>query len=128
MLSFYHPRWHGWNRVTGGLDGHDALLARWQRALASETILAVTLEPVAVERYGNFAAVFYVSRETVKPAPRAAAATADSAQRAQPSIVSIRWAEYLVRERGRWLSVGYSGVPCSETEPSGSACRPPAMR
>ena len=26
MLSLYHPRFHGWNRVTGRLDGHDALL------------------------------------------------------------------------------------------------------
>jgi hypothetical protein len=128
MLSFYHPRFHAWNRISGGLDGHDALLTRWRRALASETILAVTLEPVAVERDGDFAAAFYVSRETVKPTPGAAAATADTAQHAQPSVVAIRWAEYLVRERGRWVSVGYSGVPCSEAEPTDSACHPPAAR
>src|SRR5689334_21273668 len=111
MLSFYHPRFHAWNRLSGGLDAHDAMVTRWRRALESETILAVALKPVAVERYGDFASVFYVSRETVKPLPGAGAAPPDTGQRARPSVVAIRWAEYLVRERGRWLSVGYSGVP-----------------
>ena len=78
---------------------------------------------VRSERYGDFAAVFYVSHETVKPMP---AATADSAQHTQPSVIAIRWAEYLVRDRGRWVSVGYSGVPCSEAEPADSPCHPAA--
>ena len=66
MLILYHSRFHAWNRVTGRLDGHDAMLARWKTALQSEKILAVNLQPIAVEVYGEFAAVFYVSRETVK--------------------------------------------------------------
>ncbi len=74
MLSLYHPRFHSWNRVSGALDGHDSLLARWRRALQSETIVAVRLDPIVVERYGDFAAAYYVSHETVRMAPTAPAA------------------------------------------------------
>src|ERR1051325_393881 len=49
MLALYHPRFHGWNRVTGRLDSHDALLPRWRNALQSERILDVKLELISIE-------------------------------------------------------------------------------
>jgi uncharacterized protein (TIGR02246 family) len=121
MLRLYHPRFHAWNRVSGRLDGHDSLLTRWRSALQSESILAVKLEPVVVEVFGDVAAAYYVSRETVKPAPAAPARPSAT----DSTTVSIRWSDYLVREDGRWLFVGYSGTPCSQAEPPGSVCRGP---
>ena len=118
MLILYHSRFHAWNRVTGRLDGHDAMLARWKTALQSEKILAVNLQPIAVEVYGEFAAVFYVSRETVK-----VTSGAGNEEGGLPNVVAIRWSDYLVREKGRWLFVGYNGVPCSQSEPADSPCR-----
>ena len=123
MLALYHPRFHAWNRVSGRLDGHDALLARWTSALKSESILDVKLEPIAVELYEKFAAVFYVSRETVKQIPVTTGAETVSAAGTEPTVVTIRWSDYLVKDGGRWLFVGYSGLPCSQSEPVGSACR-----
>ena len=123
MLRLYHPRFHTWNRVSGALDGRDSLLARWRRALQSETILAVRLEPIAVERYGDFATAFYVSRDTVRVTSTAVPPAARGALPPEPSVVTIRWSDYLVRDGGRWLFVGYGGVPCSPSEAPGSACR-----
>jgi ketosteroid isomerase-like protein len=100
MLALYHPRFHAWNRVSGRLDGHDA-----------------------VELYEKFAAVFYVSRETVKQIPVTTGAETVSAAGTEPTVVTIRWSDYLVKDGGRWLFVGYSGLPCSQSEPVGSACR-----
>jgi hypothetical protein len=123
MVALYHPRFHAWNRVSGRLDAHDALLARWRDALQSERILDVKLEPIAVELYGEFAAAFYVSRETVKQISATARTDAGSAAGAEPTVVTIRWSDYLVKDGGRWLFIGYGGSPCSQSEPAGSPCR-----
>lgn len=96
---------HAWNRVTGRLDGHDAMLARWETALQSEKILAVNLQPIAVEVYGEFAAVFYVSRETVK-----VTSGAGNEEGGLPNVVAIRWSDYLVREKAAgfsWATTAY---------------------
>ena len=94
MLILYHSRFHAWNRVTGRLDGHDAMLARWKTALQSEKILAVNLQPIAVEVYGEFAAVFYVSRETVK-----VTSGASNEEGGLPNVVAIRWRPLGQRKR-----------------------------
>lgn len=124
MLTLYHPQFHAWNRVSGRLDDHAALLTRWTNALNSEKIVDVKLEPITVELYGDFAAAFYVSRETVKQMP--ATGTGEQGRTvAEPTVVTIRWSDYLVKVRGRWLFIGYSGLACSQSEPAGSACRGP---
>ena len=128
MLGLYHRRFHAWNRVTGRLDGHDAMVGRWKSALETERILAVKLEPTAVEVFGDFAAAYYVSRETVQQLSAATAPADTSARNAGPTVVSIRWSDYLVREGGRWLFVGYGGVPCSQSEAAGSVCRSPEKK
>ena len=125
MLSLYHPRFHAWNRATGRLDGHDSMRARWMAALQTETIVDVKLEPIALELYGDFATVFYVSRETVKTIPSASAVAPGSAASGEPTVVTIRWTDYLIRDGGRWLFVSYGGVPCSPSEPASSLCRTP---
>jgi hypothetical protein len=126
MLELYHPRFHSWNRVTGRLDGHEALLARWRRALESERVLDIKLEPIAVEVFGDFATAHYVSRETIRELPGAPTPGANRVPSAEPIVVSIRWSDYLVREGGGWLFVGYAGVLCTPKEPEGSVCREPA--
>ncbi len=128
MLQLYHPRFHAWNRATGRLDGHDAMVGRWKSALETERILAVKLEPTAVEVFGDFAAAYYVSHETVQQLRGSPAPADASAREAGPTVVSIRWSDYLVREGGRWLFVGYGGVECSPSEPPGSVCRLPAKQ
>ena len=125
MLALYHPQFHAWNRVSGRLDNHDALRTRWRNALNAERILDVKLEPITVELYGDFAAAFYVSRETVKQVRVAGSVEKGTPADAEPSIVAIRWSDYLVKAGGRWLFVGYSGLPCTQSEPAGTACRTP---
>jgi hypothetical protein len=125
MLALCHPRFHAWNRVSGRLDDHNTLRTRWRNALEAERILDVKLEPITVEVYGDFAAVFYVSRETVKQVSVAGSVEKGTPSVAEPSLVTIRWSDYLVKAGGRWLFVGYSGVPCSQSEPAGTPCRTP---
>ena len=127
MLALYHPRFHGWNRVTGRLDSHNALLPRWRNALQSERILDVKLELISIELYGKFAAAFYVSRETVKQIPTPSSDSGNAVAN-EPTVVTIRWSDYLVKDRKRWRFVGYAGLPCSQSEPAGSACRSPGEK
>jgi hypothetical protein len=91
----------------------------------SETVVAITLEPIAVDLDGDFAAAHYVSHETVRLAPTAPAVVAGRARAAEPIAVAIRWSDYLVRADGRWLHVGGARINCSPLEAAGSACRPP---
>jgi hypothetical protein len=128
MLQLYHPRFHAWNRVTGRVDNHDSMMARWKSALETERILAVKLEPVAVEVFADFATAYYVSRETVQRLSPMRSATDTSPRGVGPTVVSIRWTDYLVRQRGRWLFVAYNGVPCTESEAAGSLCRSPTEK
>ena len=127
MLALYHQQFHTWNRVTGRLDGRDSMLERWKVALHSERILDVKLQPITLELYGDFAVVFYVSRETVQTIPTASTVGQTTAS-GEPTVVTIRWTDYLIRDRGRWLFVGYGGVPCSQTEPAGSVCQTPTPK
>jgi hypothetical protein len=122
MITLYHPRFHAWNRVSGRLDGHQALLDRWKTALKSESILDVKLDPIAIEVYGKFASVFYISHETVKQIAATSDQQTGSAQTIEPSIITIRWSDYLVKENGRWLFVGYNGVPCPQPDTAGQVC------
>ena len=128
MLTLYHQRFHAWNRATGRLDSHDSMLARWRAALRTETILDVKLEPIALEVYGDFAAVFYVSRETVKAIPSASTGPPSNGASAEANVVTIRWTDYLIREGDRWLFVSYGGTPCSQSEPADSLCRTPTTK
>jgi hypothetical protein len=56
MLSLHHPRFHRWNPVSGSLRARDSLLAQWRRTRQSEAVVAIKLEPIAVDLYGDFAA------------------------------------------------------------------------
>ena len=100
MLRLYHKRFHAWNRATGRLDGYDSMRTRWMAALQTETILDVKLEPIALELYGDFAAVFYVSRETVKAIPSPSAVPQSNAAGSEPTVVTIRWTDCSHRKSG----------------------------
>ena len=120
MLQSYHPSFHTWNTVTGRVDDNNALMAGWNTLLEVERVDSVKLEPVQVVINGDVAAAYYVSRETV------ARITRDSTGRKSfdsPMVISSLWNEYLTKSNGRWLTIGYSSIECTESEPEGSACR-----
>ena len=87
-----------------------------------ETVDSVTLEPVAIDLFGEAAAVHYISRETVRLRPDAPPVVAGRAKAGVPQMVSIRWSDYLIRTHGHWLYIGGARINCSPLEAS-SSCR-----
>ena len=120
MLESYHPSFRAWNSVSGRLDDNNSLTTIWKALLEVERVDSVKLEPVQVTINGNTAAAYYVSREKV------ARITKDASGKQSvdtPMVLSSLWSEYLIKVKGRWLTIGYSSVECTESEPDGSACR-----
>jgi len=120
MLQSYHPSFRAWSSVTGRLDDSKSLTAVWKAILEVERVDSVQLEPVAVQVNGDFATAYYVSREKVARITRDTA-TKQSVE--TPMVLSSLWSEYLAKSNGRWLTIGYSSVECTDPEPEGSACR-----
>jgi hypothetical protein len=120
MLQSYHPSFHAWNGVSGRLDDNSSLMAGWKAILDVERVDSVKLEPVKVIINGNAATAYYVSRETVA---RIAKDSAGKQSADKPMVLSSLWSEYLVKSNNRWLTIGYSSIECTESEPEGSACR-----
>ena len=120
MLQSYHPSFRAWSSVSGRLDDSKSLLAGWKAILEVERVDSVHLEPVAVQVNGDFATAYYVSREKVARITRD---TTTKPSVETPMLLSTLWSEYLAKANGRWLTIGYSSVECTESEPEGSACR-----
>lgn len=120
MLQSYHPSFHAWNSVSGRLDDNNSLMAGWKALLEVERVDSVKLEPVQVIINGNSAAAYYVSREKVARITRDTT-TKQSVE--TPMLLSSLWSEYLAKVNGRWLTIGYSSVECTDSDPEGSACR-----
>ena len=95
-------------------------MAGWKAILDVERVDSVKLEPVKVIINGNAATAYYVSRETVA---RIAKDSAGKQSADKPMVLSSLWSEYLVKSNNRWLTIGYSSIECTESEPEGSACR-----
>ena len=108
MLNYYHARFHRWNVGAASLGGRDALLARWHRQRTLETVISHTLEPRAIDVFGNFAAVHYISRETVRFTAEAPPVLEGRVKAGETFEWPIRWSDYLVKEEGRWLFIGGS--------------------
>ena len=106
MLTYYHPRFHRWNVITANLGGRDRLLEGWQRQRTLETVVSHTLELSTIDMFGTFAAVHYISRETVGFTAEAPPVLEGRAKAGETFEWSIRWSDYLVEEEGRWLFIG----------------------
>jgi len=90
-----HPRYAGW--VAGDASPHDRE-AGVRAAASSPPLLALALEPLSVEVYGQTGVVHYRYRATLGAA-------------AAPQLVTGRWTEVYADEGGTWLLVAVSGGP-----------------
>ena len=106
MLALHHPRFHRWSGARPNLEVRDGLLARWQRVRKLETVISYTLEPIAVDLFGDYAAIHYISRETVRLEPEAPPVLEGRIKAGETHVTAIRWSDYLVKEKGRWLYIG----------------------
>ncbi|HEX3197183.1 MAG TPA: nuclear transport factor 2 family protein [Propionibacteriaceae bacterium] len=122
LLLLHHARFHRWNPRTGTLQSRDSLPPQWRMMTRFETVDSVALEPVAIDLFGDAAAVHYISRETVRLTAEAPPVVAGRAKAGVPQVVSIRWSDYLVKTKGRWLYIGGARINCSPLEGS-SSCR-----
>ena len=124
MLALHHPRFHRWSVSRPSLGARDELLARWQRNRKLETVISHTLEPVAVDLFGDFAAIHYISKETVGLAAEAPPVLEGRIKAGETFVWPIRWSDYLVKEKGRWLYIGGARHgSCALFERSAFPCR-----
>lgn len=87
-----------------------------------EAIDSLALDPVAIDLFGDVAAVHYISQEIVRFTAEAPPVLAGQAKAGVPQVVRIRWSDYLVKTSGQWLYVGGARINCSPLEKSAS-CR-----
>lgn len=124
MLALHHPRFHRWSGAKPKLEARDELLARWQRVRKLETVISYTLEPVAIDLYGDYAAIHYISRETVWLEPEAPPVLEGRIKAGQTHVTAIRWSDYLVKEKGHWLYIGGArDDTCSISDRAQFPCR-----
>lgn len=73
-----------------------------------EKLVSLKLEPVSIEVHGDTAAIHYISYETVTFTAEAFLVTAGKVKAGEEIEIPVRWSEFLVKKKGKWLLIGGS--------------------
>lgn len=106
FMSLTHDRWLRWSMTSAGLMKKEDYARFWDDIKSDEEIVSMSVDPVAIEVFGDAAVAHYVTTEEL-------IWTGDPEQIGDADLgpgdefdARLRWSDFWIKQNGRWMVVG----------------------